>query len=76
MQPNSKGSAMLSDPLFIVAAIACLGVLIILMIGIGGFAKGGDFNRKHANRIMRWRIYAQFGAVVLILLFVFVRRMG
>jgi hypothetical protein len=67
---------MLSDPLFIVAAIACLGVLVILMIGIGGFAKGGDFNRKHANRLMRWRIYAQFGAVVLILLFVLIRRMG
>jgi hypothetical protein len=67
---------MFSDPLFIVAAIACLGVLVILMIGIGGFAKGGDFNRKHANRLMRWRIYAQFGAVVLILLFVLVRRMG
>ncbi|MFN3823797.1 MAG: twin transmembrane helix small protein [Pseudorhodobacter sp.] len=66
---------MLSDPLFIIAALACLGVLVILMIGVGGFAKGGDFNRKHANRLMRWRIYAQFGAVVLILLFVFVRRM-
>lgn len=67
---------MLSDPLFIIAALACLGVLVILMIGVGGFAKGGDFNRKHANRLMRWRIYAQFGAVVLILLFVLVRRMG
>jgi hypothetical protein len=67
---------MLSDPLFIVVAIACLGVLAILMVGIGGFARGGDFNKKHANRLMRWRIYAQFGAVVLILLFVFVRRMG
>jgi len=67
---------MLSDPLFIIAALACLGVLVILMIGVGGFAKGGDFNRKHANRLMRWRIYAQFGAVVLILLFVFVRRMA
>lgn len=76
MHPNSKGSAMLSDPLFIIAALACLGVLVILMIGVGGFAKGGDFNRKHANRLMRWRIYAQFGAVVLILLFVLVRRMG
>ena len=64
---------MLQDPLFIIAAIACLVVLGILLTGIGGFAKGGDFNRKHANRIMRYRIYAQFGAVVLILLFVLVR---
>ncbi|MDJ0637789.1 MAG: twin transmembrane helix small protein [Paracoccaceae bacterium] len=64
---------MLQDPLFIVVAIACLIVLGILLTGIGGFAKGGDFNRKHANRIMRYRIYAQFVAVVLILLFVLIR---
>lgn len=67
---------MFQDPLFIVAALACVIVLIILLIGIGGFAKGGDFNRKHANRIMRYRIYGQFIAIVLILAFVFFRRMG
>ncbi len=67
---------MAKDPLFIVVALACIGVLIILMIGIGGFAKGGDFNRKHANKIMRYRIYAQAVAVALILVFVFFRRMG
>lgn len=67
---------MADDPLFIVVAVACLAVLIILLIGIGGFAKGGDFNRKHANRLMRYRIYAQAIAVALILIFVFVRRMG
>jgi rRNA pseudouridine-1189 N-methylase Emg1 (Nep1/Mra1 family) len=65
---------MANDPLFIVAAIAVLGVLVILMIGIGGFARGGDFNKKHANRIMRYRIYAQALAIALILLFVTVRR--
>jgi hypothetical protein len=67
---------MMRDPLFIAVVIAVLGVLVVLMIGIGGFAKGGDFNRKHANRLMRYRIYAQAFAVVIILLFVFVRRMG
>lgn len=67
---------MLQDPLFIIVAIAVLGVLVILMIGVGGFAKGGDFNRKHANRIMRYRIYAQAGAVVLILIYVLLRRSG
>jgi preprotein translocase subunit SecG len=67
---------MMQDPLFIVVAIAVLVVLGILMVGIGGFARGGDFNKKHANRIMRYRIAAQFFAVILILLFVFFRRMG
>ena len=64
---------MLNDPLFLLVAIACLAVLVVLMVGIGGFAKGGDFNRKHANRIMRYRIIAQAIAVVLILLFVLIR---
>jgi len=40
-------------------------VVFILMLGIGGFAKGGEFNRKHANRLMRYRIYAQAVAVAL-----------
>lgn len=67
---------MWQDPLFIVVVIACLVVLVILMIGIGGFAKGGEFNRKHGNRIMRYRIAAQAVAVLIILAFVFFRRMG
>lgn len=66
---------MAQNPLFILAALACAAVLIILLIGIGGFAQGGDFNRKHANRIMRYRIIAQFIAVVLILIFVYVQRL-
>ncbi|MDP2086572.1 MAG: twin transmembrane helix small protein [Gemmobacter sp.] len=65
---------MRDDPLFLLAAAASLAVLVILMIGIAGFAKGGDFNRKHANRIMRYRIIAQFIAVALIVGFVFVRQ--
>ena len=67
---------MWQDPLFIIVAIACIAVVVILSIGIGGFAKGGDFNRKYANKIMRYRIAAQFVAVILILAFVFFRRMG
>jgi hypothetical protein len=66
---------MLNDPLFIIAAIASLAVLAILMVGIFGFARGGDFNRKHANRIMRYRIAAQFVAVVLIIAFVALRQL-
>ncbi|MDZ4095116.1 MAG: twin transmembrane helix small protein [Paracoccaceae bacterium] len=67
---------MLKDPLFIVAALATLGVLVILLIGIGGFARGGEFNRKHANRLMRYRIYAQALAVLLILGFAWLRSRG
>ncbi|SFL20234.1 twin transmembrane helix small protein [Shimia haliotis] len=67
---------MANDPLFWVAAVACLGVLVILMIGVGGFAKGGEFNRKYANKLMRMRLAAQFIAVLLILAFVLFRNGG
>ena len=67
---------MFGDPLFVVVVLAMATVAVILLIGIGGFGKGGDFNRKHANKVMRMRIVAQFVAVMLILLFVFLRGEG
>ena len=62
------------DPLFILVALTCLAVLAVLMIGVGGFARGGDFNKKYANKIMRLRILLQFIAVVLIVVFVYFTR--
>ncbi len=64
---------MLSDPLFIFAAIACFVVLAILLFGIGTFAKGGELNKRNANKIMRWRLGVQFVAVVLIVAFAWLR---
>jgi hypothetical protein len=64
---------MFSDPLFIFAAIACLVVLGILLFGIGSFARGGEFNRRNANRIMRWRLGVQFVAVIAIVAFAWLR---
>lgn len=67
---------MLQDPLFILVAISALAVLVILMIGVIGFARGGEFNRKHGNRMMRYRIISQGVAVVMILIFLFFRQGG
>lgn len=64
---------MFQDPLFIIVVVAILVVLVILMIGIGSFAKGGEFHRKHANRLMRYRIAAQAVAILLILAFIAIR---
>lgn len=61
------------DPLYILVVLAILAVLIVLMIGLGGFTTGGEFNRKYANKLMRWRIILQAVAVALIVLFVFLR---
>jgi len=67
---------MANDPLFYVVVAAVLIVLVILMVGVGGFARGSDFNRKYANKIMRARIIAQAIAVLLILGYVFLRGRG
>jgi threonine/homoserine/homoserine lactone efflux protein len=67
---------MAQDPLFIIVILAMAAVAIILMIGIGGFGRGGEFNRKYANKLMRLRIFAQFFAVLLILLFVYFAGQG
>lgn len=64
------------DPLFLLVVLAVLIVLGILMFGVGSFGRGGDYNRRNANRIMRWRIIAQAVAVALILLYVFLRGRG
>lgn len=65
---------MAQDPLFVIVILAMATVAIILMVGIGGFGRGGEFNRKYANKLMRLRIFAQFIAVLLILLFVYFAR--
>lgn len=65
---------MANDPLFIIILLALLAVVVILMMGLGGFATGGAFNKKNSNKLMRYRIIAQFIAVLLILGFIWLRR--
>lgn len=59
--------------LFYLLVVCCLAVVVILAIGIGGFAKGGEFNRKHGNRMMRWRLIAQAVAIAVFLLYLWAR---
>ena len=37
----------------------------ILIFGLIAMVKGGDFNAKWGNRIMRWRIMAQVFAIAM-----------
>ncbi len=67
---------MTSDPFFILVVVAVLVVLAILLLGISSFGRGGEANARQSNKYMRWRIYAQAVAVVVILIFVYFRRMG
>ncbi len=65
---------MARDPLFLLTALVCLAVVAVLMVGVLGFARGGEFNRKYANKIMRLRLLLQFVAVLLILAVVYFAR--
>ena len=62
---------MAGDPLFILVVLSMAAVAVILIIGIGGFGRGGEFNSKYANKLMQLRIAAQFVAVLIILAFVY-----
>lgn len=55
----------------IIAALAL--VLGVLIVGILGMAKGGEFNRKYGNKLMRLRVIFQFVALALILLAAYLR---
>ena len=66
----------MSSPLLIITLIACLLVLLVLMLGIGSFAKGGQFGKKYSNRLMRLRIILQAIAVILIITFVLFDKKG
>ena len=63
-------------PLYFLAVAAVLVVLVVLMIGLGSFTSGGEFNRKYSNKLMRLRIIAQAVAVGLILLYAIMRGNG
>ncbi len=66
----------MGDPLLILIILACVAVVVVLMLGLGGFAGGGAFNKKNSNKLMRYRIAAQFIAVVLIVIYVALRQQG
>jgi hypothetical protein len=57
----------------ILAMIAALGVLVL---GLLSLAKGGEFNRKYGNRLMRWRVGLQAGAITLFVLAMLSRHSG
>jgi preprotein translocase subunit SecG len=61
----------MADPFFILIVISILAVIVVLMFGMGGFASGGAFNKANSNKLMRWRLIAQFIAVVLIVVYVY-----
>ncbi len=50
---------------FTLVIVAAMITLAVLVTGIFAMARGGEFNRKHSNRLMRLRVVAQCIALVL-----------
>ena len=59
---------------FILLIIAMVGTLGVLFFGLFSMARGGDFNKRNANKLMRLRVLMQFIAVVLFVLLIFAMR--
>jgi hypothetical protein len=45
--------------------LAMIATLAVLIVGLFGMARGGDFNAKYGNRLMWWRVRLQVLALVL-----------
>ena len=64
----------LSAVLPMLIILSLVAVFVVLLVGITGMLRGGDFNRKYGNLLMRLRVATQGLAIILILLFVAVTR--
>lgn len=58
----------------IALAIAMFSVLGVLFMGIYSMGRGGEFNCKYGNLLMRWRIILQLVAVAVMLLIFYVNQ--
>lgn len=59
-------------PYLIGAAMAA--TLLVLVVGLIAMLRGGDFNRRHGNRLMRMRVLFQAIAVLLFVVFALMMR--
>lgn len=52
----------------ILIGMALAAVVIVLLAGMFAMARGGEFNRKYSNKLMRARVGLQAAAILLLLL--------
>jgi hypothetical protein len=52
----------------IIIGLAMLSVLGVMGLGVFSMIKGGEFNKKYGNTLMRWRVILQGITIVLIVL--------
>lgn len=52
-----------------------IAVVATLFSGLASMSKGGDFNRRHGNRLMRLRVGLQAFAVLLFVIYMLLIRL-
>jgi hypothetical protein len=57
---------------YILIPVSIAAVTIVLGTGLYGMFRGGEFNRKYSNKLMRLRILLQFIAIVVIMSSVYI----
>lgn len=50
--------------------------LVVLFAGLFTMVRGGEFNRKHGNRLMRLRVLFQAIAIVIFIIIAFLAQKG
>ena len=48
--------------------VALIAVVLSLLVGVISMAKGGDFNAKYGNILMRARVISQGAAIILLII--------
>lgn len=66
----------MNNVIIILLAITLAAVVIVLLAGVIGMARGGDFNAKYSNRLMRLRVILQGVAIALFLVLVVSAKRG
>lgn len=66
----------MSSLLYFLIPLAFLAVVVVLVTGVAGFARGGKFNKQYGNKLMQARVALQFGAVMLLLLLAAIGGLG
>ena len=61
---------------YLLMIIAAGVTVAILFIGIFTMARGGEFNQRWSNKLMRYRIVAQAIAVAMFMLAIYLLRNG
>lgn len=64
----------MNGTVFTILILAMVAVLAVLFLGLFSMARGGEFNRKYGNKLMRLRVAAQ--ALVILLLAILFLTMG